>query len=177
MMLPTHVMASIVLFLLVSPNFVSPSVLPFFIVGALLPDLDIKLIHRRSLHFPFIYPIIAVIMYFSSFYHLSALFISASLHCVMEIAGNDAGEFVEREKGALYNHLTREWISGFCWIKEDGGFRDLLVLSILSGISLIISSSLVIGLITALSVISGLTYYTIRDRVEEIFPDILLTKP
>ncbi len=83
---------------------------------------------------------------------------------------------MDEEKGAVYNHLGGEWIPGLYWIKRDGDFRDLLFLLTLSGISLVISSSLEIVLITLISITLGLIYYMIRARVEEIFPDILLTK-
>ncbi len=175
-MAPTHLMTSVVLFLLLSPGFFTADSLLFFIIGAFLPDLDVRANHRRTLHLPFFYPVIAAVFYLTSFYQFSALFLSASLHCIMEIAGNDAGEYVDEDKGAIFNHLSGEWISGRYWIKRDGGPRDLLLLLCISVIGLTISPSLEIVLITLISLISGLFYHVIRDRVEEIFPDILLTR-
>lgn len=176
MMAPTHIMASVLFFLMLSPGFVSPNTLPFFILGALLPDLDIKADHRKSLHFPFIYLFLGLITYTASFHYLSALFLSAGLHCLMEVVGNDAGEYVKRKKGAVYDHLRGKWISGLNLIERDGGSRDLLLLFALSGITLVVSSSQEIFLITFVSLISGFLYFRIRDRVGDIFPDFILTK-
>lgn len=175
-MLPTHLMASTLLYLLVTPDFLPPEILVFLLAGALLPDLDVKLNHRKSLHFPFIYPAIAVLTYLTSFYSMSAVFLSASLHCLMEATGNDAGEYVEEEKGAVYNHLKGNWIPGLGWIKQDGGPRDLLLLLALSAITLSVSRTPEIVLITTISLTSGVAYYRIRDRVGKLFPDFLLTK-
>jgi hypothetical protein len=174
MMVVTHVMASLFFYSLI---FQSPSglVLVALVGGAILPDLDVKFDHRRVLHFPFIYSLVAFMTSLFSLNYFSIFFGSAALHCVSEIFGNDAGEYVDKEKGAVYDHIRSKWLKGLNIIRQDGGPRDLTLLTTLTIAALTMPQDFATKLVAIISLILGLFYFEIRDRVEEIFPDFLLT--
>lgn len=126
-MLPTHILASVLLFFLLPTGELTVFSLIVILLGGVLPDLDILFSHRSSLHFPLFYPIGAflalVLAVQLAFYFLLA----ASVHCFMDFLGNNAGKFVEEDKGAVFNHVRGEWIEGRKLIQIDGGNKDLAI--------------------------------------------------
>jgi hypothetical protein len=172
MMAPTHLAVSLLIYLGVKP-FLGPAAMLPALAGGFFPDLDMKSNHRRDLHYPVIYTILATLAMIPGFRFLSLFLLSAAVHCMMEVAGNDADNFVCRDKGAVYDHVRQKWVHGREWIEIDGGNRDLMLLIILS-IPVFFYGEILVKAITVFSILLGITYNQIRDDVAEIFPEFLL---
>jgi len=97
----------------------------FGAIGGFFPDIDrvegrigfINIVHRKTLHFPLGYFLLALIMYVFSLYLYSdwrsvcwfaiAFFIGAGLHSVMDILDGPRG--IDPNEG-VYEHLSHKWI-------------------------------------------------------------------
>lgn len=91
-------------------------------IGGFFPDLDrvevrkgsFSVVHRKTLHFPIGYLVLAVMVYVSSLYLDSAVcwfaiafFLGAGLHSAMDIL--DSPRDIDPREG-VYEHLSRKWI-------------------------------------------------------------------
>jgi hypothetical protein len=172
MMAPTHVAVSLLIYLVVEPALGTAAFLPA-LIGGLIPDVDMFQDHRKDAHYPVLYSFIATALFSVDFRLASVFFLSAALHCIMEIAGNDADHFTDKDKGAVYDHIRQEWIPGRKIIRIDGGNRDLTLLAVLS-IPLLVYGESIVRALTVISLITGIAYNRIRDRVDKVFPEFLL---
>lgn len=87
-------------------------------VGGLLPDLDLTTSHRKTLHYPVIYPVVAggllaISLTFGSqsLFLLAVLAGSAGLHSLTDILGGGIGyePWTGTSKKAVYNHVLGRW--------------------------------------------------------------------
>lgn len=91
----------------------------------------------------------------------------------MDFLGNNAGDFVEEDRGAVFNHISGEWLDGRELIEIDGGNRDLVISGLLAAVIVLFSwRSLKIAAVAVF--LLGVVYWRIRDDVDRYFPDILL---
>lgn len=136
MMLPTHALAGIAL--AVPLAVVSPELGVFALVGALiggiLPDLDMYAGHRRTLHYPTLYPIAALPAAAAAFVWTTPLTVAlafglaaAALHCRMDVFGGglELRPWEASSEKAVYDHVRGEWLAPRRWVRYDGSPGDL----------------------------------------------------
>lgn len=140
MMAPTHVFASL---LFSSPLlFISPESAPLIfiaaIIGGFFPDLDLLYgVHRKTLHLPVAYLVLAVVLAIIAFIYtipftvgLAALAIGVCSHVFGDLlgAGLEHEPWKQTSDKGVYNHMDGEWIAPTFILGHDGSLKDLLVL-------------------------------------------------
>lgn len=140
------------------------------LLGGVLPDIDIKLEHRKTLHYPAYYGIVTVI-----FLGLAAIsnsivvvvglyfFGAAALHCYADyFVGIEKPSDETNADGVLYLHPREKWIGPKEIIRYAGSPGDLLVGILLAVPPLLYYSDLPFWL-TVLSVSGSLLYFVKRQ--------------
>ncbi len=146
------------------------------IFGALIPDLDIKLVHRKTLHMPVYYSILAVLVCstllisvntFNLF--LSSMSISLAVHSVGDVFSGGLAPQEEKKiaKYPIYDHLRNKWISKPV-IRYDGSPEDTFI-SLVSGLATIQLLTGYIRYLAVLMILLSLIYYTFRRRFHLYF--------
>ncbi|WP_218818975.1 metal-dependent hydrolase [Halorubrum vacuolatum] len=142
-MLPTHVLVGLALATPVAMNAsatggadLATPILLGAILGSVFPDLDVFADHRRTLHYPTIYPLCAVPSVALAVFvstpvtvGLAAGIVAAALHCRMDRYGGSR-EFRPWERKSdrgVYDHVGGRWLRAKRWTRYDGSPRDLLV--------------------------------------------------
>lgn len=142
-MATTHMLVGMSLavpFLLVAPEFAAIALLAG-LLGGLIPDLDLYVHHRRALHFPVVYPILA-----ASSIGIAALFPSAwtvglavgltaaAAHSIMDVFGGGLELKPWRatsEKG-VYSHVHDRWLRPRRWVRYDGSPEDFALATVVA---------------------------------------------
>jgi hypothetical protein len=126
MMLPTHVATGLLLGVAASQILpLGDAAVLVAVAGAVMPDLDIVLSHKRTLHYPVIGPACAVLFWFMSPY-AGILALSAGLHVVMDVFSNGKTmrPGTDPDPRAVYSHVSGGWISPL-HLFPTGSVRDL----------------------------------------------------
>jgi len=140
MMVTTHVLMSVALAAVSLPFLPAgaspPLVFGAAFVGGLAPDLDLVAVHRRSLHYPVVLPVLAVGLW------LLALVVSAplvavgavgvtaaALHSVSDVfAGSTEPEpWDPASEQAVYNHVLGGWHRPRRYVRYSGAPEDFFV--------------------------------------------------
>lgn len=135
MMLFTHVLIGILLgavtSLLASG---SPGLLVLAgAIGGGFPDLDMLLVHRRSLHFPVLYSVSSVVLIGAAVVTGSGpllvaaiAFLAAALHSLMDVlgGGKEMRPWRETDDRAVYDHIRGRWVTPLR-VFYDGSVPDL----------------------------------------------------
>lgn len=110
---------------------------PALVVGAIggtFPDADLLATHRRSLHFPVGYGVLAILTGGLAVAQptpqlvLLAVFLCASVvHCAMDVfaGGVEPHPWEANSTKGVYNHLTGRWIRPRRWVRYAGAPEDL----------------------------------------------------
>ncbi len=110
-------------------------------LGGLLPDLDLAAVHRRTLHFPIYYSVMAIVLAgFSALWmsiwtlSITVVAIAAAVHSISDIFGGSAEPrpWEQNCDRAVYNHLHQRWESALRVIRYDGSPEDLAVIVLLA---------------------------------------------
>lgn len=143
MMATTHALMGVALAAVVAT--VAPEHAPAAVVGALaggvFPDLDLYGDHRKHLHFPVYYTLlaggaVAVAFAFTrpATVALAAFVVAAALHSATDALGG--GLELEPWRGeserAVYSHFHGRWVAPRRWIRYDGAPEDLALASALA---------------------------------------------
>ncbi|WP_277556144.1 metal-dependent hydrolase [Halobaculum limi] len=136
MMLPTHALAGMALALPVAA--VAPEAtgiaLVAGLVGGVFPDLDLYVGHRRTLHFPVYYTLLAAIAVPLAFVSPTTLTIvvaawalAAAAHCLADVFGGglELRPWEATADRAVYDHFNGRWIAPKRWVRYDGAPEDL----------------------------------------------------
>jgi hypothetical protein len=180
MMLPTHALVGMALALpiaLFAPELAPAALLGGF-VGGILPDLDLYSGHRKTLHFPTLYPLgaapaILVALARPTPVAVAAAFVlvGAAIHCRMDIYGGglELRPWEATSDRAVYDHVAGRWLSPRRFVAYDGSKGDL-------GIALVVAAplmALVEGAFVALvagAVAVGIAYVLLRRRLAALAP-------
>lgn len=182
MMLPTHAVVGLALaapLSVVAPD-IAPVALAGALAGSIFPDLDLYAGHRRTLHYPTIYALLAVptVLVAVLLSHVvlvgtAAFLVGAAVHCRMDRYGG--GLELEPWQGtsdrAVYDHVRDEWRTPKRWIRYDGSPRDLLVLASLS-VPLLFVLDWPFWPIVAAALLIGTIYVVLRRRLASIAPTV-----
>lgn len=138
MMATTHALAGGALAALVAvfaPEYASVAI-PAAIAGGVFPDLDLYAGHRKTLHFPVGYWLLAGLASVAAFVSPGPLSVgvglfvfAAALHATMDVFGGGL-ELLPWEgtsERAVYNHVAGRWHRPRRWIRYDGAPEDALL--------------------------------------------------
>ncbi len=187
MMLPTHAVVGLALaapLTVIAPD-VSTAALTGALLGSVFPDLDLYSGHRRTLHYPVIYPLLAAPAVIAAAVvttplavGLAAFLVGAAVHCRMDRYGGglELRPWEGTSERAVYDHVRGRWRRPKRWIKYDGSPGDLLLLASL-GVPLLIVLDGPFRLIVAACLVVGTTYVVLRRRLAAIAPTVFAYVP
>lgn len=180
MMLPTHAMAGLALatpLVFLAPD-LAPAALAGALVGSVVPDLDLYAGHRRTLHYPTLYTVAAVVavavallLPLAATVAVAAFLVGAAVHCRMDRYGGglELRPWEGTSERAVYDHARGRWRRPKRWIRYDGSPRDLLVLVTLAvPVFLVVDGPFRAVVVVALVV--GVLYAGLRRRLAAIAP-------
>jgi hypothetical protein len=175
MMLPTHALGGMALGLLIGafvPEFGTVALLAGF-VGGVVPDLDMYAGHRKTLHFPVGYPIMAV----SASLLAAAVptvatvgvatgLLAAALHSLSDVLGGglELRPWEGTSDRAVFDHVRGRWLAPRRWVGYDGSPGDLALSSLLAAPLLLTTTGTVRTLVLASLSVATL-YATVRRRL------------
>ncbi|MFC7068626.1 metal-dependent hydrolase [Halobaculum lipolyticum] len=144
MMLPTHALAGMALALPVAA--VAPEAAPVAflagLLGGVVPDLDLYVGHRRTLHFPVYYTVgaavavpVAAVVATPAAVAVAVFLAAAALHCVADVFGGglELRPWRATADHAVYDHFNGRWIAPRRWVRYDGAPEDFLLSAALAG--------------------------------------------
>jgi len=182
MMALTHGFMSLALAVLVLPfvsdHVAAPLLLAVTFVGGVVPDTDLLANHRKTLHYPIIYPVLTLLLLGGFLLTSSALLLlstfaigAAALHCLSDILAGGA----EREPWnpatdhGVYNHVLTRWHRPRRYVRYSGAPEDFfvsLVFAIVAVWSATTPVTVDIGLLCLLAVAGG--YSLLRKRLRQV---------
>ncbi|MFC6754499.1 metal-dependent hydrolase [Halorubrum tibetense] len=138
MMLPTHVLVGMALAtpVAVAVPELAGSVVAGAVVGSVLPDVDVVARHRRTLHFPSGYvllavPTVIVVLVWPSTATaaVATATVAAAVHSRMDAYGGsyELRPWERTTDRAVYDHVRGEWRLAKRSIRYDGSRSDLLL--------------------------------------------------
>lgn len=178
MMLPTHVLAGLLLAVPVAwvfPEFESALFLGA-IAGSVFPDLDMYAGHRRTLHYPVYYPVVALgvivlaaVVTTPATVGLAAFLAAAALHCRMDELGGslELRPWEHTSERAVYDHYNGTWRAPRRWVRYDGSPRDLLASLVVGLPLLVVLEGWPRWLVAALLVVATV-YALLRKRLADV---------
>ena len=181
-MLPTHVLTGLALALpyaLAVPESAVGVLLAAFL-GSLFPDLDLYLGHRRTLHYPVYFAVLAAFAGALSLavpmvvtIGLAFFLLGAAVHCVMDIFGGglELRPWEGTSDRAVYDHYTDRWIAPRHWVRYDGSPEDL-ALSIGLAVPLLITVDGILREVVLASLAVGAVYTVVR-RTLPVLAEVL----
>lgn len=196
-MLPTHALVGLAIALPISVAYPEFATLFLFsgLVGGVVPDFDIYFGHRKTLHFPVYYSVlalvaipVAVLVQTPWIFGITIGLVSAAAHSVMDIFGGglELRPWNATSERAVYDHVHDQWIAPRRWIRYDGAPEDLLLsLSIASPLLFVLDGRFFWVVVGALAVAVG--YVVLRrtlatvaetlvdDFLKQMLPEHLLT--
>lgn len=187
MMATTHVLAGIALASVAI--YATPELAPIAVVAAILggffPDLDLYAGHRKTLHFPVYYPVMAIVALI-----VAAIFpgpvtvaigyflLAAAFHCVMDAFGGglELRPWLGTSERAVYDHFNGRWIPPKRAIRYDGAPEDLALAGVLALPGLVLFDGFVPPLVAGLLLVSAV-YTLLRKRLVEVATLLLALVP
>lgn len=140
MMAFTHLLASLALATLVSPlvpeSVGLPVVLATAVVGGLAPDLDLLARHRRTLHYPVGFPVLALVALgvfaatgVGAAFLLALGTAAAALHVLADLLGGSAepAPWNPVTEFGVYNHVSDRWHRPRRVVQYSGSRGDFLL--------------------------------------------------
>lgn len=138
MMLPTHALFGMLLALpvaVLAPEH-APVALGAGLAGGVLPDLDLYTNHRKALHYPVGYSVLAAVATVAAVVAPGAatvgtvlLFAAAASHSLVDVFGGglELRPWEATDDRAVYDHYRGRWIPPLRWVRYDGAPEDLLL--------------------------------------------------
>ena len=180
MMLPTHALIGMALSLPVAlsvPEF-APVALLAGLFGGVFPDLDLYSGHRRTLHYPTLYPIAFVPVALLAIASPSPLTVglavglaAAAAHCRMDIYGSglELRPWEGNSEQAVYDHVGSEWIEPRRLVAYDGSPGDLAIATAVAvPLFFVVEEPFVAVVVAAIAV--GAAYTLLRRYLAELAP-------
>lgn len=187
MMLPTHALVGMALAVpvaLYAPEF-APAALLGGLVGGILPDLDLYAGHRRTLHYPTLYPLAAIPLGLAAVvwptpWSVAAAFLllGAAAHCRMDIYGGglELRPWEGTSEKAVYDHVKGEWVRPRRLISYDGSRGDL-ALSAAVGVPLLVLLEGAFVAVVAAALAIATVYVVLRRFLADLAPTVFSRVP
>ncbi|MFO7925466.1 MAG: metal-dependent hydrolase [Halobacteriota archaeon] len=180
MMLPTHALVGMALALpiaMLAPDLAPAALLGGFL-GGILPDLDLYAGHRRTLHFPTLYPIAAVPAALLAFLWpttvaiaVAFVLIGAAAHCRMDIYGGglELRPWEGTSDHAVYDHVARKWLPPRRFVAYDGSKGDLGIATLVAAPLVVLVEWPFVALVAG-AIGIGVVYALLRRRLAALAP-------
>lgn len=148
------------------------------VVGGGLPDVDIFLDHRRTLHYPVVYSVLAalavvgVVVTGAPLLALLAIgLLGASAHSVMDVlgGGKEMRPWNRTDDRAVYDHVNGRWVRARRYV-HDGSLGDLLLAGVLAGFAYVVSHGTARAVVVVLLALAA-AYTAFRRRITEWISD------
>jgi len=187
MMLPTHALAGTLLALplaLAVPDAAS-AVLGAGFLGGVVPDLDMYVGHRRTLHYPIYYSAIAlpvgtatVLAPVGPTAALTALLLAAAAHSVADVFGGglELRPWEATSTRAVYDHYHGRWIAPRRWIGYDGSPADLALATVLA-LPLLLVVDTPFRWLVAGTLVVAVTYVAVRRTLPVVAERLVVVLP
>ena len=187
MMLPTHVLAGM---LLAAPLVrVAPELAPVGFaagfLGGLVPDLDMYVGHRKTLHYPVYYAALAAPAVLAALVAPSQLtvgvaflLLGAALHSVADMYGGglELRPWEGNSDRAVYDHYREDWVAPRRGVRYDGAVEDL-ALSAGLGVPLLLLVDPPLRQIVIGTLAVAVVYTVLRRRLAEIAASVIPLLP
>lgn len=157
---------------LLAPELAGVAILVGFVAGA-LPDADLLWTHRRTTHFPFYAPLVAlVVVAVAALVQTPALLLAAvaavafAVHPVMDALGGgvEPRPWEATSSQAVYDHHRGRWIRPRRFVRYAGAPEDLLLAAGISVPAIVVATdSLRTGLLAAIVV--SAVFVAVRRRI------------
>lgn len=164
----------------------APELAPVAVLGAMaggvFPDLDIVLDHRKSLHFPEQYWLVATpsaavaLLWPSTPTVLVASFLtSAAIHSLTDVVGGGLGRrpWLADDHRGVYSHRRNRWLRPRRWIRYDGAPEDLLATAVFAFVPWIVLEGALQDLVVGGLAIS-IGYVILRKRLPDLYERFLV---
>ena len=177
-MLPTHALSGMALALplvAVAPE-LAPVGLVAGLLGGIVPDLDMYAGHRKTLHFPVYYSVLAVPASVVALLNPTtatvavALFLlGAALHCLTDVFGSglELRPWEGTSERAVYDHYRGAWIAPRRAVAYDGSPGDLL-LSVTLAVPLVLALEGVLQWLVIVALAVGVVYAALRRILADL---------
>lgn len=187
MMLPTHALVGLALatpLALYAPE-LAPAALFGALIGGILPDLDLYWGHRKTLHFPTLYPITTVPVAIAAYAWTSPatvaaafVLVAAAAHCRMDVLGGglELRPWEGTSDRAVYDHVRGGWRPPRRLVAYDGSPGDL-ALSAGLGIPLVFLLDGAFAFVAGAALGIAATYVLLRRRLAELAPRVFGSVP
>ena len=179
-MLPTHAVVGLAVtapLLALAPD-AATAAMAGALLGSVFPDLDLYSGHRRSLHFPTGYTLLAVPAVALAFLvqtpltvALAAFVVGAALHCRMDRYGGglELRPWEGNSERAVDDHVRGTWRRPKRWIRYDGAPEDAALLGVL-GVPLTVTLAPPFQWVVVAALVVGITYGLLRRRLASLAP-------
>ena len=186
-MLPTHALAGMVLALpvaVVAPEFAGVALVAG-LVGGVVPDLDMYVGHRRTLHYPVYYSALAavavpvtVVAPMAATVALALFAVAAAVHSVADVFGGglELRPWEGTSDRAVYDHYRGRWLSPRGWVRYDGAPEDFLLSVALAAPLVVVVDGLLQWVVLAAVGVAGVyaavrrVLPTVAQRVVTVLP-------
>ncbi len=179
-MLPTHAVIGLAIAapLVVLRPEIAPVALAGALVGSILPDLDLYAGHRRTLHYPTGFALVAlpavglaVAVSTTVTVGIAAIVAGAAVHCRLDRYGGglELRPWEGTSDRAVYDHVRGRWRRPKRWIRYDGAAEDLLLLVSL-GVPLLVALDDPFRIVVAVALAVGVVYAGLRRRLATLAP-------
>lgn len=179
-MLPTHALVGLAIAapLVVLASETAAAALAGCLVGSVLPDLDMYRGHRRSLHYPTGYTILAApagvaaaIWRTPVVVALAFLLLGAAVHSRMDRYGGglELRPWEATSDRGVYDHVRGRWRTPRRWIRYDGVPEDVLLAGLV-GLPLLVLLEGPFRLVAVAALLTGITYGLLRRRLASLAP-------
>jgi hypothetical protein len=189
MMLPTHALAGMALGLplvVLAPE-LAPVALVGGFIGGIVPDLDLYAGHRRTLHYPTLYPIAALPLALLALavttpvaVAVAFVLLGAALHCRMDLYGGglELRPWEGTSERAVYDHVDGEWLPPRRLVAYDGSKGDLAITAAI-GVPLLLFAEPPLTAVVAITIAVGVVYVLLRRHLAALAPAVfgLLPEP
>ena len=186
-MATTHALAGILLAgaaVAVAPEYATVAILAGG-MGGIFPDLDLYSEHRKTLHYPVYYSVLAVVASVLALAFPGTLtvgiglfLLAAALHSLMDVFGG--GLELRPWRGdsdrAVYDHYREQWIAPRRWVRYDGAPEDLL-LAVVLGCAGVLVTPPVADVYIAGAVGISVVYALVRKPLVDVTEWVVLWLP
>jgi len=147
--------------------------------GGIFPDLDVVYYHRRALHYPDYYWLLALpaaafaaVQPGPGSVAVAAFLLAAAVHSVADVLGGGLGlrPWKDGDDRGVYLHSRGRWIRARKLVRYDGAPEDFLLAAALSAPGLVVFGRRVRAVLLAGLVASAL-YALVRKRIPEYTPE------
>ncbi|SEW31365.1 hypothetical protein SAMN05216285_3990 [Natrinema salifodinae] len=189
-MLPTHALVGLAIALPVAIALPESANVVLFagLLGGIVPDLDLYLGHRKTLHYPVYYTVLAAaVVTVALFVRMSlpiavaVMLIAAAVHSIADVFGGglELRPWEATSDRAVYDHHRDRWIAPRRWIRYDGAPEDLLLTVAVAGPLLVTLDGAFRWVVVAALTVA--TAYTVVRRAlpavaESLLEDVLLQR-